>query len=241
MSKRRTFARIAALPATVGLLTVVAAAPASAHVTVTPSVAGAGSFTVLTVALSHGCDGSATTSLDVQIPEEILSVSAARSPFWEAEPQIEQLDEPATDAHGNEVTERVASVRFTATEPLEDGVRDSVELSFQIPDVEGETLAFPTIQTCEKGETAWTQIPEEGQDAEELDTPAPSFVVEAAAEGGHGSSSHDEEGPPRRRGGTPSAEETSEDSDALGWAGLGAGVLGLLAGGTALARSRSTS
>ncbi len=91
------------------------------------------------------------------------------------------------------MTERVASVRFTATEPLEDGVRDSVELSFQVPDAEGETLAFPTIQTCEEGETAWTQVPEEGQDAEELDTPAPSFVVEAAAEGGHGSTGHDED------------------------------------------------
>ena len=197
---------------------------------------------MLTVALSHGCDGSATTSLDVQIPEEILSVSAARSPFWEAEPQIEQLDEPVTDAHGNEVTERVASVRFTATEPLEDGVSDSVELSFQVPDVEGETLAFPTIQTCEKGETAWTQVPEEGQDAEELETPAPSFVVEAAAEGGHGSSGHDEEDADdaehRGRGAT---EETDETPTRSAWAGLGAGVLGLLAGGTALARSRSTS
>lgn len=233
MSNRRTCARLAALPATVGLLTVVAAAPASAHVTVTPSVASSGSYTVLTVALAHGCDGSATTGLDVQIPEEILSVSPTRSPFWEAEPQIEQLDEPVTDAHGNEVTERVASVRFTATEPLEDGVRDAVELSFQVPELEGETLAFPTIQTCEQGETAWTQIPEEGQDTEELETPAPSFVVEAAAEGGHGSTGHDEEDDPE--------EGTGERNDVLGWAGLGAGVLGLLAGGTALARSRSTS
>ncbi len=80
MSKRRTFARIAALPATVGILTVVAAAPASAHVTVTPTVASAGSYTVLTVALSHGCDGSSTTQLDVQIPEEILSVVGGAQP-----------------------------------------------------------------------------------------------------------------------------------------------------------------
>jgi uncharacterized protein YcnI len=240
MSRTRTSsrARWVALPAVAGLITLMSAAPASAHVTVTPSETAAGSYTVLTVALSHGCDGSATTALDVQIPEQLLSVTPARSPFWEAEVKREQLAEPVTDAHGNEVTERVSSVVFTATEALPDGVRDSVELTFQIPeDAAGETLAFPTIQECEQGETAWTQLPEEGQDAHELETPAPSFEV-LPAEDAHGDeeAAHDEEAA------AADAPETVEDDDEmLGWAGLGAGLLGLLAGGTALVRSRSGS
>ena len=233
---RRTPARLAALPAAAGIVTVLAAAPASAHVTVTPSEAGAGSFTVLTVALSHGCDGSPTTALDVQIPEEVLSVSATRSAFWTAEPQIETLDEPVTDSHGNEVTERVASVRFEATEPLPDGVRDAVELSFQVPDAVGETLSFPTIQECEEGETAWTQVPEEGQSGDELDTPAPGFVVTEATGDGHDSTTAD-----AAADSTEAAATTGDagGSDTLGIAALVAGLLGLVAGVTALARSRS--
>ena len=46
-----------------------------------------------------------------------------------------------------------------------------------MPDAEGEALAFPTIQTCEKGETAWTQVPTDGQDEDELENPAPSFTT----------------------------------------------------------------
>lgn len=238
MSTRRTLARLGALTTTAGFVTLIAAGPASAHVTVTPSVTGAGSYTVLTVALSHGCDGSSTTALDVQIPEEILSVAPARSPFWTAEPQIEKLDQPTTDAHGNEVTQRVASVRFEATEPLPDGVRDSVELTFQIPDVPGRTLTFPTIQECEKGETAWTQVAEKGQSADELETPAPAFTVEQPDDA-HGSGSHGNGDSADTVETADEAADSEESSSTLGWAGLGAGLLGLAAGVTALVRTRS--
>ena len=39
----------------------------------------------------------------------------------------------------------------------------------RLPDAAGETFAFPTVQTCEEGETGWTEVAEEGQDAEELE------------------------------------------------------------------------
>ena len=35
----------------------------------------------------------------------------------------------------------------------------------------------PTVQTCEEGETAWVQTPAEGQDADELEAPAPQLTV----------------------------------------------------------------
>ena len=46
-----------------------------------------------------------------------------------------------------------------------------------------QTLYFPTIQTCESGETAWIEIPAEGQDPEELESPAPGVEVVAASRG----------------------------------------------------------
>ena len=235
MPTRRTLARLAALPAATALVALVAA-PAGAHVSATPSVANAGSYTVLTMSVPHGCDGSPTTEVEVQIPESVVSVTPTRNALYDLDVNIQQLDEPLTDAHGNEITERVGSIVYTARTPLPEGQRDTFELSFQVPDVAGETLAFPTIQTCEQGRTDWIEVPEDGSDGEELEHPAPSFeVLPAAEEGdGHGAAAETDDDD------TEAAGVSDDDSSALGWAGLGLGALGLLAGGTALVRTRRT-
>ena len=244
----RTFARLGALPAATAAVALSLAAPASAHVTATPSTAAAGAFTVVTFSVGHGCEGSPTTRIEIQVPESVLSVTPSRNPFYDVEKTIEKLDEPVTDAHGNEVTERTGSIVYTASTPLPDGQRDAFELSFQVPDAEGETLSFPTIQTCRKGETGWTEVAADGQDAEELENPAPSFLITAAEGEGHGEDAAAESASDEGEVVSASAESSADDADdaddgssALGWAGLVAGLLGLAAGGLALARTRSSS
>lgn len=241
----RTLARLGALPVATAAITLSLVGPASAHVTATPSTSAAGAYTVATFSVGHGCEGSPTTAIEIQVPESVLSVTPSRNPFYDVEKTMEELDEPITDSHGNEVTERVASIVYTAETPLPDGQRDYFELSFQVPDAEGETLAFPTIQTCEDGETGWTQVPADGQDADELETPAPAFEITAAsAEGGHGSDA--EESSVEQSAGETTEEPAEQAAgadgggSALGWAGLVAGLLGLAAGGLALARTRTS-
>lgn len=245
----RTLTRLCVLPAATAAIALSLVSPASAHVSATVSDASAGAFTVATFSVPHGCEGSPTTKIEIQVPESVLSVTPTRHPLYEVEPRIEQLEEPVTDAHGNEVTERTASVVYTATTPLPEGQRDTFELSFQVPDAAGETLAFPTIQTCQEGETAWTEVPAEGQDSDELESPAPAFeILPASDEGGHGEEtagsaeeSHDPDGSAAAAGAADAADGEDDGSDALGWAGLAAGLLGLAAGGLALARTRTTS
>ena len=236
----RTLTRLGVLPAATAAIALSLVAPASAHVTATPSSAAAGSSTVVTFSVGHGCEGSPTTKIEIQVPESVLSVTATRNPYYEVESTIVELDEPVTDSHGNEVTERTASIAYTATTPLPDGQRDTFQLSFTVPDAEGEVLAFPTIQTCQEGETAWTEVPAEGQDPHELESPAPSFeILPASAADDHGDAGDNAD-----ESEEPDAVEATdaEDGDsALGWIGLGAGVLGLAAGGLALARTRATS
>ena len=235
MTIRRTLTRLGAPFAAAAVVTMIAAAPASAHVTVSPSDATAGAFTVLTVSVPHGCDGSPTTRIEMQIPEQILSVTPTRNPFYEVETKVAELDEPVTDGDGNEVTERISSVVYTADQPLPDGMRDSFELSFQVPDAAGETLTFPTVQTCAEGETAWIEVPEEGEDAEALEHPAPAFEVLPAEESGSEAAATSDDSVQEA-----SAETTDDGSDPLSWVALGVGALGLVVGGTALARSRKT-
>ncbi|WP_083506891.1 YcnI family protein [Leucobacter sp. G161] len=164
------------------------AAAANAHVSIAEGPVEAGSYSILTLGVPHGCDGAATTKVAIQIPDGINAVTPTRNSLYTVEKVMEDLDTPITDSHGNEVTERVAQVVYTATIPLPDGQRDAFELSLQIPeDAADSTLYFPTVQTCEQGETAWVQIPEEGQDGHDLDTPAPGVdVIAASATGSHG-------------------------------------------------------
>jgi len=149
--------------AAVGLV-LLPAGSASAHVGVSPSSTTAGSYTIATLSVPHGCDGSPTTRVAISFPDQILSVKPTRNALWSVRVVKTRLAEPKVDAHGNETTERVSEIVYTTRTPLPDGVRDAFELSFQVPDAVGETLAFPTVQTCVEGETAWTQVPAAGQD-----------------------------------------------------------------------------
>ena len=237
----RTLTRLGVLPAATAAIALSLVAPASAHVTATPSSATAGSSTVVTFSVGHGCEGSPTTKIEIQVPESVLSVTATRNPYYEVESTIVELDEPVTDSHGNEVTERTASIAYTATTPLPDGQRDTFQLSFTVPDAEGEVLAFPTIQTCQKGETAWTEVPAEGQDPHELESPAPSFEVLPASGGDDHDGDAADDADASEEPHAVEATDTEDGDSALGWIGLAAGVLGLAAGGLALTRTRAAS
>ena len=178
-------------PVVVGILAGAAlavAAPlaAAAHVSVTPSSTAAGSTTQLTFAVGHGCDGSATTALTFTIPEEIVSVTPTVHPNWTAEKVLVDLAEPITDAYGTSLVERVGQVVYTANTPLEDGFRDTVTLQLTLPeDAEGSTLTFPVLQTCEVGETNWSEVAGKGEDPHDLDHPAPTVDVTTAEGDGH--------------------------------------------------------
>jgi uncharacterized protein YcnI len=205
---------------------------ASAHVTVTPSGTAAGSYTVLTFAFSHGCEGSPTTALAIDIPESIESVSPTLNPNY----SIEKV------ADGD----RTSQVVYTAITPVEDGYRDTIELSMRLPDdAAGETLSFPVLQTCEVGETNWNQVAEEGE--EEPESPAPTILVTEATgdEHGHGAASDDQaddhaDHDDATAAGTDAAASTGDDVIArvLGIGGLVVGVVAIV---LALAARRSRS
>lgn len=241
MNNRRfalpTPVRIAGAGAAALGIVALGAGAASAHVTVTPSTTAAGAYTVLTFSVGHGCEGSPTTKIAIQMPEAIPSVTPTLNQGWDVRKVTEKLAEPIEDAHGNKLTERISQVVYTAKTPLADGFRDTFELSVQLPETEGETVTFPVVQTCQKGQTGWIETPAEGQDAEELESPAPAFTITPASGEGHHGGAADEES--AESDGAEAADAEGDDSDGNGLAvgGLVAGVGGLALGGLALARS----
>src|SRR6185312_13732744 len=153
---------------------------------------------------------------------------------WDVEKVSETLDAPKTLASGATVTERVSQIVYTAKEPVADGLRDTLQLQVLLPESAGETLVFPVLQTCEKGETNWAEIPAEGQDPHDLESPAPSFVIGEASTESHGG--HDGGASDGAQAADASGTEASDTGAAgtgaavAGWTGLGAGILGLAAG-----------
>ena len=147
----RSAARAAVVAAGVGALTLGGALAANAHVSVIPDTTAAGSYALLTFGVPHGCDGSSTTKVAIKIPEQVNAVTPTVNPNWDVQKVMVPLNPAVTDSHGNQITERVDQVVYTAKTPLPDGYRDAFVLSLKVPDVAGQTLSFPTIQTCEVG------------------------------------------------------------------------------------------
>ncbi|WP_374114796.1 DUF1775 domain-containing protein [Pseudarthrobacter sp. R1] len=163
--------------------------------------------------------------------------SPRSTPNWSVEKVTEQLAEQKKLADGTSITKRTSHIVYTAKSPLPHELRDALVLSVKLPDTAGATLYFPTLQTCETGQTDWSEIAKDGQDPHSLVAPAPSITVtEAAGTVGHGeaaaTASHR-----TASASTEQASVTDSGADARSWAGLAAGVGGLVLGGAAFLRS----
>jgi periplasmic copper chaperone A len=210
------------------------AAPAAAHVTLDPGEAPADGYATLDVQVPHGCEGSPTKALRVQIPKSVPSVTPQVHPGWEVATKEGPKD--PVELHGEQVTRGVSEVIWTAGDagPLPDGRLDVFGMSVKLPAGKaGDAVYFPTVQECVKGKTGWIQIPAAGESEDDLESPAPAVVL-TAAEDGHGLSDSG--------GGDQTAVVASDGDDGpsmgLVIAALVLGGLGLLTGLAALIGGR---
>ena len=90
-STRTTASLIAALGAG-AVLALAPALAASAHVSASASSTAAGSYSIVTFSVPHGCDGSPTTAIEIDIPETILSVTPTVNPNWTITKNLVPLD-----------------------------------------------------------------------------------------------------------------------------------------------------
>jgi periplasmic copper chaperone A len=223
-------------------LTVLLPGTAHAHVGMTADTTAAGSYAVLTLAVPHGCEGSPTTQISIRVPASITTVTPTVNPGWTVRKVEKALAAPVSLEDGDQSTNRVVEVVWRARQPLPDGFRDTLSLQVLLPaDAAGQELAFPTVQTCAGGETAWTQMPATGQDDDALEHPAPSVVVTAAEPDGHhrhdpAASTRQEISAAELPGVAATPGGTSEGR--TGVAGLVLGALGLIAGTASLLSGR---
>lgn len=256
MGTRSILRRAGLVAAATAMATAVAwPVAASAHVSIQEGEQPAGSYGLLTFSVPHGCDGSPTTKVRIQIPEATPQVTPTENANWTVEKVMTPLADPVDAGHGATLTERVSEVVYTARTPLLDGYRDAFELSLKLPDTPGETLRFPVLQTCEQGETLWGDIPSAGQAEDDLELPAPSVALVAAdttgatttgAQAAGTQAGGTEAGGTEAAGATPATVEAAaastgssgDDATGLAIAGVAFGLVGIAVGGTALVIAR---
>src|SRR5918995_503320 len=218
----------------------VAAAAASAHVTVQPDEAVVGSFSRLVVRVPNERDDASTTAVQVELPP-LAFVSFQDAPGWERTVEMTTLDEPL-EALGEEVTEVVGTVTWQGG-AIEPGEFAEFGFSARLPDEPG-TLEFPAIQTYDSGEVVrWIGPPDSDEPAALVQT------VDLGAEEGQGELSvlaevsggaSGEESAGEEAGGDEAAAASDEEESSLplilGFIAVGLGAVALV---VALTRRRA--
>jgi uncharacterized protein YcnI len=230
--------RQAAKAAAVALVALVAAAPAAgAHVTVNPREGTQGGYMKVDFRVPNERDDAATTTLQVNLPEDvpIRSVRVEPVPGWEYEMEMRELDEPIDTGEGEPVTEVVSAITWTGG-PINPGEFVDFPVSLGPLPEDVESISFPSIQTYDSGEEVrWIDEVTEG--GEEPEHPAPLLTL-LPAEEEEAAAPADEAAP------TATADVASQDdvdsANTMGIIGIVVGLLGLAVGGFALIRSRSS-
>jgi uncharacterized protein YcnI len=151
---------------------------AFAHATLETKEAPANSFYKAVIRVGHSCEGTATTSIRVQIPEGVIAVKPMPKPGWELTTKEGQYAQ-AYDYYGEKLTKGVTEVSWTGGS-LPDAWYDEFVFRARLPDrPPGTVIYFPIVQQCEKGVHRWIELPEPGKTADDYKEPAPGVTITA--------------------------------------------------------------
>ena len=143
----------------IALALLLSAAPAAAHVSLVEPMAKPGAAIVAHFRVGHGCSGSPTIALRVEIPGAVSDAKPQPLPGW-------TLQTEKAGARTNSVT--WSGCVLAADQP---GV---FAIAMTLPSTTG-ALVFPATQTCEKGVEQWSEAP--AADGHALKNPAPVLTV----------------------------------------------------------------
>ncbi|MDO9440183.1 MAG: DUF1775 domain-containing protein [Beijerinckiaceae bacterium] len=168
------------LKAAAAALILLAPQVAFAHVTLEKPETAAGASYKGVLRVGHGCDGSPTTSLTVEIPDHVVAVKPMPKAGWKLSTVEGAYVSPVT-LHGRKLEAGVRRITWSGG-ALKDAEYDEFVFAGAVSgDAPAGTLWFPVVQVCEKGENRWTDIPAAGQTARGLKSPAAALRITASA------------------------------------------------------------
>jgi len=160
------------------------AGTAGAHPTLEHQVAPAGGSYKAIFKIGHGCGGSPTRQIAVDIPAGVRGARPMPKAGWTLEVLREKLAQPYT-SHGRTTTEDVVRVTWTAKtkdDMLASAHYDEFVLAAQVPDKAGP-IYWAVRQACEEGRADWLETPKPGQKLSDLKAPAVLLEIQPAGTG----------------------------------------------------------
>jgi periplasmic copper chaperone A len=160
------------------IVAALAAAPASAHVTLEGKQAAIGADYNAVFIVPHGCAGSPTVRLRVQIPEGVIATDAKPVDGWKLD-TVKGKYATEYDMKGTKVSEGIKEVDWSGGKLPDKTRQDFVIDTFLTDSLKPDTtLYFPVVQECEQGVSRWIEIPPDGADrAHEGKWPAPGVKL----------------------------------------------------------------
>ncbi len=154
-----------------------AAQAAQAHVSFQVREASVGAPYRAVLGIPHGCQGSATLTVRVQIPEGVIAVKPMPKPGWTVSAVRGAYARGYSYYHGQTLSEGVKEIAWTGR--LLDEHFDEFTFAGFLADslAAGGMLHFPTTQECEKGTHRWVDVPAVGQSTQALAAPAPAIKL----------------------------------------------------------------
>ncbi len=233
-STSRALRRVTIVGATSAAAVLLFAAPAFAHITVSPDSVPAGSTTELTFHVPNEEAKADTVKVDVQIPttHPIAQLLVRPVPGWTATVKTITLPKPVTTDDGT-FTTAVSEVIWSGGQIVPGQFEDFAISCDSLPDGAGQ-LIFKAIQTYSNGDVVrWIDVQQPGQP--EPDHPAPILTLTAATAPATGTSATS----PTTRPATTAASSGSDGTArALGIGGLLVGLIAVLLAVLATSRAR---
>jgi uncharacterized protein YcnI len=137
-----------------------------------------GSYYKAVFAVPHGCAGSVTVRIRVQIPEGVIGIKPMPKPGWNLE-TIKGKYAAEYELHGAKLSEGVKEVVWSGGRLADDNYDEFVMATFLTDRLKpNTTLYFPVVQECEKGINRWIDIPPQGGGHSHGDkSPAPGLKL----------------------------------------------------------------
>lgn len=163
-----------------------AAAPAHAHVTLERPEAPRGKSYKAVLKVPHGCAGSATHTVRVEIPEGFIGVKPMPKPGWTLKTARGAYAQTYAYYHGP-IKEGVREIEWSGGELPDEHYDEFVAAGFLARELEpGARLYFKVVQVCAKGEARWIEVPDAGVDPHDLEAPAAVLKVADGGTDAHG-------------------------------------------------------
>jgi uncharacterized protein YcnI len=222
-SRKRAVNRLATVGAAAGASVLLLAAPAFAHVTVTPNSAAKGSYSTVEFKVPNEEDNANTVKVEVNFPTDhpLASVQTEPVPGWTATVTKTKLAKPISTDDG-QVTEAVTKITWSGGQ-IKPGEFQRFPVALGPLPTDTGTLSFKALQTYDNNQVVrWIDTSTPG--GAEPAHPAPTITLTDA-----------KSGTDVRNGAQSTAAKPSGDSDdtarvlgvvgiLLGAAGVGYGV-----------------